>query len=64
MQLADGHEMLDGFFAFMDSAFCKCPYCGEPVSKDEWEENCDKIKGIVICPSCEEEFPVGELTES
>lgn len=41
-----------GSYVDLDECYYICPFCGEPVYKEDWDE---KVLDKYLCPICEDE---------
>lgn len=44
-----------------EHSFCRCPYCGETIEKDELENHLAPESNTFICPNCRKKLNIHEL---
>jgi len=61
--LFDEFGFLAWYFTFMDTDTLNCPYCGEEIEIDGFENSPNDKGAYIICPHCESNISKEDFTD-
>lgn len=57
-------EWLGGFLGFLQFETCRCPNCGEVLTREEVVRRANRDNETFVCPRCSYRGDIAELEDS